>query len=142
VDLERRQQEQREREAYEKAEAARRAEEDKQREQELRDEQTRRSRDITPQALKDLREKIRQKYELDIKIWTFRHVRASDYGIVEAKMAIADGLLDEILETVNGWDETDEKHWSKTERMKVLEIKRRMKLDGKRRWKNNPPWAD
>jgi hypothetical protein len=139
IEAERRQQELRERDAFEKAESARRAEVERQREKEVREEKARRNRDVTPQALRDLREKIRQKYELDVKIWSFRHVRASDHKIVEDKMAIADGLLDEILDTINNWDEND---WAKNEKEKIREIKHRMALDGKRRWKNNPPWAD
>ncbi|QDS69845.1 hypothetical protein FKW77_000194 [Venturia effusa] len=98
-------------------------------------------RTINPDSLYRLRELIRQRYALDVEIWSYRRVRRVDRGIVEDLMAKADAVLVEIQAMVTAWQGT-EKLWTGPEWIKAQEIRDRLLADGKRQWLSNPPWND
>ena len=110
-----------------------------QRLQNLRELRNKRLKSTEPENLRALRDNVRRKYQLDIAIWADRGIRRPNRPIVVKKMEEADALLDEILQTVNTWEKSDnvftDAEWELAE-----EIKRRLLVDGKRRWAENPPW--
>jgi hypothetical protein len=98
-------------------------------------------RTSTPDALRNLRELIRTRYELDMEIYRMRHVRGPDRPLVLQKMQRADALLAEILAIVNTWEQNPET-WDKREWELAVDIRNRLLADNKRKWANNPPWND
>jgi hypothetical protein len=112
-----------------------------QRLQSLRELRNKRLKSTEPENLRTLRDNVRRKYQLDIAIWADRGVRRPDRPLVEKKMEEADALLDEILQIVNTWEKSDnvftDAEWELAE-----EIKKRLLVDGKRRWAGNPPWGE
>jgi hypothetical protein len=95
----------------------------------------------TPDALRNLRELIRTRYELDMEIYRMRHVRGPDRPLVLQKMQRADALLAEILAIVNTWEQNPVT-WDKREWELAVDIRNRLLADNKRKWANNPPWND
>lgn len=110
-------------------------------EQQRQDERMRRLQTISTDTLRELRDLIRTRYELDVEIWSLRKVRKPDRPIVEEKMERADAVLTEIFAIVRAWDST-EKSWTKSEWEKAKDIQKRILADGKRLWSSNPPWED
>lgn len=107
-----------------------------------RKERIRRLQIITPESLRTLRELIRARYALDVKIWGLRDVRMPDRPIAEAHMERADAILHEIYEMVYAWDNT-QTSWTPAEWEQAMEVKRRLLSDGKRWWSvSGPPWDD
>jgi hypothetical protein len=96
---------------------------------------------VSPETLRDLRELIRTRYELDVEIWSLRKVRRPDRPLVEEKMERADAALAEIINIVQAWDGT-EKSWTPEEWEQAQEIVRRIEMDGKKHWMGNPPWEE
>lgn len=121
----------------------RRRHEELQRERERRrhEEKLERMRQMSPETLRNLRELIRQKYELDVEIWDLRAVRKPDRWIVIEKMEKADAVLQEILTMVTAWEGTQQS-WTGGEWERVQEIQDRLQVDNKRWWTGNPPWED
>lgn len=109
--------------------------------QQRQDERMRRLHTISTDTLRELRDLIRIRYELDVEIWSLRKVRKPDRPIVEEKMERADAVLTEIFAIVRAWDST-EKSWTKSEWEKAKDIQKRILADGKRQWSSNPPWED
>jgi hypothetical protein len=97
---------------------------------------------ISPDSLYVLRELIRQKYALDVEIWSLRRVRLVDRGEVEDKMEKADAILQEIRDIVGAWQGTEKSWDSPAEWARAQEIQERLLSDGKREWRKNPPWKD
>jgi hypothetical protein len=92
----------------------------------------------SPEALRELRELIRRRYELDMDIWQSRSKLASTRPLTQRKMVEADGILREILARVEKWDEAsgwDDEDWDLAE-----EVKARLEKGGKRDWLKEPPW--
>ncbi|KIW07009.1 uncharacterized protein PV09_01904 [Verruconis gallopava] len=93
---------------------------------------------ITPEELRELRELIRQRYELDLQIWSERFLRPRDRDITEEKIRKADALLNKIRRTVITWDSPE---YFESQDYKVFqEVARRIHLSGKRDWIKDPPW--
>jgi hypothetical protein len=97
---------------------------------------------ISPDSLYVLRELIRQKYALDVEIWSLRRVRWVDRGEVEDKMEKADAVLREIRDMVGAWQGTENTWDSPAEWARAQEIQDRLLSDGKREWMKDPPWKD
>lgn len=86
---------------------------------------------------------IRERYALDVQIWSDRKVRRADRKIVEVQMEKADAVLAEIWEIIGAWEDTQQEGiWSPTEWALAKEIRRRLLADGKRWWVGNPPWEE
>jgi len=135
--LERQQYEQRELERVKQRELNRQA-------QAIKDDQARRRermKKTTPEALRDLRDLIRQRYQLDMHIWSLKGARAPDRPIVEESMEKADSVLQEICAMVETWEE-NEAFWTPQEWALASRIKEQVMKGGKRVWRNNPPWNE
>jgi hypothetical protein len=113
------------------------------REEERRDRKMVRLRMTTPEALRSLRELIRRKYELDMAIWADRKVRRPDRPFVVANMDQADAVLEEILMIVQTWGEDNKDNtWKDHEWPLAHEVFSKLHEDGKRWWRDNPPWEE
>jgi hypothetical protein len=95
----------------------------------------------SPETLRDLRELIRERYELDVKIWALRSVRKQDRPIVQNKMDKADAVMEDILLMVDMWGDNSDGRWDSEEWEKVGIIRKKLFEGGHRRWADNPPWA-
>jgi len=95
---------------------------------------------ISPDSLYLLRGLIRQKYALDVDIWSLRRVRVVDRGEVEDKMEKADAILQEIRDMVGAWHGTEKSWDSPAEWARAQEIQDRLLTEGKREWQKDPPW--
>lgn len=111
------------------------------RERQKREEKIKKLRLITPETLRELRELIRTRYELDVEIWSLRNVRKPDRGIVQLKMEKADATLQEIHQIVEFWEGT-ENMWTDAEWEQAMEVRRRVLAEGARWWVGNPPWGE
>ena len=99
-------------------------------------------RESSPETLRDLRELIRNRYQMDVEIWGLRSARKPDRPKVLEKMVVADAIMEEILTTISTWENQQDGNWTDEEWDRVQEIKERLQSDGKRVWEGNPPWAD
>ena len=68
-------------------------------------------------------------------------MRGPDRPLVEIMMERADAVLIEIYRMVDTWEENNSL-WSRQEWELARDIKERIFAEGKRYWKNNPPWND
>lgn len=100
-----------------------------------------RLRMTNPETLRELRELIRTRYELDVKIWSLRKVRKPDRPMIEEDMERADAVMAEIMEIIRAW-EGSEAWWSKNEWEQVEQIIDKLNADGKRSWMGNAPWEE
>jgi hypothetical protein len=116
-------------------------EREKKRLDDLRNKRNQRLRSTEPENLRALRDNVRRKYQLDIDIWAERGVRRPDRPLVEKKMEEADALLDEIVNTVNTWEERDN-IFNPDEWRLAEQVKARLLMDGIRRWADKPPWNE
>ncbi|KAL2073565.1 hypothetical protein VTL71DRAFT_10891 [Oculimacula yallundae] len=96
-------------------------------------------RQISPQALRELRDLIRTRYQLDVEIWGLRTARGPDRPIVLTKMEKADDILRDIQTRVGCWEE-NARLWKGDEWKVAQQIKERIFLDGKRLWDGDGPW--
>jgi hypothetical protein len=123
---------------HEIAEQERERQDSERREQE---EKAARMRMVSPETLRELRELLRTRYELDIKIWNLRKVRKPDRPVVEEKMERSDAVLGEIMNIIQAWDGS-ESSWTAGEWEQAQEIISRIEAEGKREWAGNPPWEE
>jgi hypothetical protein len=137
--------EQRARATYEQRERERIAKQEQDKElaakQQRLERRQKRMKETTPKALSELRNLIRERYQLDIEIWNLKGARKPDRPYVEEKMEKADAVLMEILTRVGSWTE-NEGTWTQDEWRTAQIIRSRLLADGKRQWKNNPPWNE
>jgi hypothetical protein len=124
------------------------ADERRKKDQERQAHEERRRREVdlrrktnTPEALRNLRELIRTRYELDMEIYRLKDVRGPDRPFVEKKMQRSDAVLAEIWAIVSTWEDNPE-IWHKKEWELAVEVRERLFAEGKRLWVNNPPWND
>ncbi|KAI9773909.1 MAG: hypothetical protein M1840_006135 [Geoglossum simile] len=96
-------------------------------------------RKVKPKEIRDLRDLIRKRYELDVEIWDLRFVRPCDRHIVEDKMRRSDAALQKIRRIIRAWDSRDAFE-SLDDWEKLQEIKLRIESGGKRIWADGPPW--
>ena len=111
--------------------------ENRRREREQREKWVRRQG--SPETLRNLRDLIRKRYMLDVKIHQRRNVFRADRPIVEDMMVQSDAILREILKIVGEWSQL-EGQWTDEEREKAALVKSRLEAGGKRWWADNPPW--
>jgi hypothetical protein len=97
---------------------------------------------ITPEELRDLREMIRQRYQLDVQIWSERFLRERDRDITEAKIKKADALMNKIRRTVITWNDPQYFKHGTGDYEAFQEVARRIYSEGKRDWVAEPPWMD
>jgi hypothetical protein len=123
------------------AEKQRVEEERLEREARQRREKRRRLKEASPDTLRSLRELIRDKYRLDVEIWSLRGARKPDRWIVEQKMEKADAVLNEIMETVELWKDNHDGSWDSAEWKRVQDIRKRLQSGGIRIWADDPLWG-
>jgi hypothetical protein len=127
--------------AYEEEQKKIQERETKERELEKERERKAKAKTVSPEKLRELRDLIRLRYELDVEIWNYRGVRLPDRPLVEEKMQKADAVLQLIIDTIRGWGGTEEA-WTAEELDKIEEVWHRITADGKRWWMQDPPWND
>jgi hypothetical protein len=96
---------------------------------------------VPPAAIRELRELIQQRYELDLDIWDSRKCGVWDKKYVEAQMVKADAILLKIERILYSWTDPN-LVWSPEDSDKFQEIQYRLLKKGKRRWTVNPPWGE
>jgi hypothetical protein len=124
---------------YEKQKTLEREQTVKKREKERLSNEKKKQKMVSAMKLRELRDLIRLRYELDLEIWMLRGVRAPDRPIVEEKMERADAVLHTIIDTLHAWEDT-RSSWTTEEWDKLGEVYGRIAEDGKRWWMKNPPW--
>jgi hypothetical protein len=124
---------------YEKQQELERAKTIKRREKERQTAQAKKAKQVSPEKLRELRDLIRLRYELDVQIWNLRGVRKPDRPIVEEKMEKADSVLQAIEDTIRSWEDT-RSSWTQEEWDKIGDVFHRITLQNKRWWTKNPPW--
>ena len=97
---------------------------------------------VRPEELRELRELIRQRYQLDVVIWNMRWYSERDHDVVHEKMKKADALLSKIRRIISSMDSPEYFDTSKKDYEKFGQIRDRIMKGGKRNWKNHPPWED
>lgn len=100
----------------------------------------------SPAALRELRELIRARHELDLKIWRNRDVLRANRPMVERMMIASDAILQDIRIRNENWEKLremgqDESGWSPEEWKSAEEIMQRLLSEGKREWTKQPPWS-
>ena len=94
---------------------------------------------VEPRELRELCELIRKRYSLDVEIWSLRKTRLRDRHIVQDKMRKAEATLRKIDRIVDSWD-TEDAFSTEQDLEKFRQIKRRIKMGGKRDWENQSPF--
>lgn len=126
------------REDEEKAKRASRIAYEKQQQENKRLEQL---RNTSPESLYRLRELIRQRYQLDVKIWGMRNVMRSNHKVVINLGRESDAILQQIYDTIELFEESafqgHPREWQIASRIRegILRSKPRI-------WNGNPPWND
>jgi hypothetical protein len=124
---------------YEKQETLRRERTFKIRERERMQQAKTKAKIVSSEKLRELRDLMRTRYELDVEIWTLRGVRGPDRPVVMEKMERADAVLTTIMETIESWEDTRDS-WTADEWEKIGQVYDRLKAPGKRWWREEPPW--
>ncbi|ORY13861.1 hypothetical protein BCR34DRAFT_253151 [Clohesyomyces aquaticus] len=112
------------------------------REARIRAEKHSRIKAASPETLRDLRELIRDKYQLDLEIWELRNARRPDRWIVDVKMEKADAVVSEIMAMVVVWERREDGDWNDDEWERVQEIRERLMSGGIRIWANESIWTE
>jgi hypothetical protein len=94
---------------------------------------------VEPKELRELCELIRQRYSLDVEIWSLRRTLHTNRKAVEDKMRQSDAILKKINRIVDFWDSEDA-FPNAIDRAKFQAIKESIKLDGKRNWAKDSPF--
>jgi hypothetical protein len=96
---------------------------------------------ITSEELRDFRELMRQRYSLDIQIWSDREAASWDHELVQDKMDKADATMRTILSKIEAWDNLE--YFAKPEDFEKMQtIKQRITKNRPWIWAENPPWED
>lgn len=98
-------------------------------------------RNTSSESLYQLRDLIRQRYQLDVKIWGMRNVLRGNQKIVINLGKEADAILLQIYNTVEQWDEAAFQGHPREWQI-ASQIKEGITNSNPRWWENNPPWAD
>jgi hypothetical protein len=97
----------------------------------------RKGQTVEPKELRELCELIRRRYSLDVQIWELRQTHLINRDVVLDLMHKSDATLKKINRIVDSWD-TLEAFSNENDAVKYQEIRRRVKLDGKRDWSKSP----
>lgn len=127
-----------------KKESRRFAEEEQQREIKLRQEEAECKRQekrkaASPESIRNVRDLIREKYRLDLYVWSRRNIQVADRNLVQNDCMTADSLLEQICCHINGWDESS----FGTEEWKVVaKIQENIRRNENRHvlWMSQLPW--
>lgn len=95
-------------------------------------------RRTNPEALREVRDLIKERFSLDTEIWRLREVKKCDRRIVEAKMQRADEVLKVIMERVETWTQAsfeNQETW-----VLARHIKNKLAQANQKTWANSPPW--
>ena len=90
-------------------------------------------------CVRHLRGLMREKYRLDIYVWSMREVQKADREIIEKDCAKADAILQEIYFIVNAWEEDQ----FEPEEWKIAnKIKDNLTVNASKHaiWGDLPPW--
>jgi hypothetical protein len=101
----------------------------------------RKGQKVEPKEIRELCELVRKRYSLDVEIWSLRKTKPRDRRFVKEKMNKADATLQKINRILDSWD-TAEAFTSDSDRAKFQEIRRRIKMDGKRDWAKDSPFDE
>ncbi|MAD85019.1 MAG: hypothetical protein CL912_18830 [Deltaproteobacteria bacterium] len=96
---------------------------------------------ISPEALRELCDLIRTRYQLDVEIWGLKGTRGPNRPYVLTKMEKADEILTEVNTMVESW-ESNASLWTEEEWKVAQQIKQRIQLDGKKVWTGQGPWNE
>jgi len=91
----------------------------------------------TTRALQELRDLIRERYELDMEIYRLRNISYANRDLVIKRMVKSDEILQKIHSIVEIWNPES---FNETEWPYAEQVKERLLADGKRIWATNPPW--
>ncbi|KAH0548625.1 hypothetical protein GP486_007831, partial [Trichoglossum hirsutum] len=98
-------------------------------------------RKVKAVEIRQLAELVRNRYELDIKIWQLRDAQHHDRPVIKEIMRRSDATLIKIRHTIESWDRRDifdsDDDWAK-----FKDIQFRVTTGRKRIWTENPPWND
>jgi len=96
---------------------------------------------LTASGLRELRELIQTRYQLDIEIWEARKVKEFKRDKVIEKMHTADTALLKIKHMIKKWDK--KQYFESDEDWEIFQdIKTRIWESGKRTWIGNEPWKE
>ncbi|KAF3050007.1 hypothetical protein E8E11_009842 [Didymella keratinophila] len=94
---------------------------------------------ITAESMRKLRGLIRDRYALDIDIWSKRNLKRFQRDTVMADMVKSDAALVRIRRLLEDWDNSQ--YFERPEQhAKFREIKGRLMTGEKRLWASQPPW--
>lgn len=95
---------------------------------------------VSPKSIKELRDMIRDKYRLDLSVWSQRDVLEDERELIERDYKLADNYLEKICNIVENWNES---YFDTEEEWQVA----RMIQDGIKKnernhtfWSSQPPW--
>jgi hypothetical protein len=97
--------------------------------------------EVHPEAIRELRELIQLRYELDLDIWDSRKCGPWDKEFVQKQMVKSDAVLYKINRILSSWEDPGVV-WNPEDFEKVQQIKWRIQEGGKRQWTVNPPWGE
>jgi len=98
------------------------------------------TRKVTAEEIRELRELVRQRYALDVRIWGLRDVLPATRPAVMRDMIKADALLVRIESLVKNMDKREYFENDRQYHM-FSDIKNRIQASGKRNWSKNGPWS-
>lgn len=89
-------------------------------------------------TVRRLRELIRERYRLDIYIWSKRKVKRANRKIIEVKCEKSDAILQEIYFIVEAWEEDlfEPEDWKVARKIKESILQK----DQHAIWGDIPPW--
>lgn len=107
-------------------------------EAELRKQMLERQQNASKDTVRRLRELIRERYRLDIYIWSKRKVKRANRKIIEAKCEKSDAILQEIYFIVEAWEEDlfEPEDWKVARKIKESILQK----DQHPIWGDIPPW--
>jgi hypothetical protein len=94
---------------------------------------------IEPAEISELRELLRRRYALDMKIWSQRDSYTAKRPFTQREMLEADAILAKIKLILACMDK-ESLFETTAQYKKFKEIKRRVEETGKRNWTKEPPW--
>jgi hypothetical protein len=94
---------------------------------------------VTAENIRELRERIRYRYSLDVEILKQRNVKSFMRGNLEENMRKSAAVLADIRKMVQGWDRR-EFFATDLEYRKFQDIRLRLLADNKVNWEKTKPW--
>ena len=97
-----------------------------------------RQRNASAESVRRLRELVREKYRLDVYVWSKRDVLRANQKIIMGDCKKADAILQEIYYIINAWEEDlfDAEEWKVAKKIKES----LSQTDQHAIWVSQPPW--